>query len=180
MMNKTIILAVAIMSHNVLASAASPLNDSEQFFSVGNLPAAPADYFQLVSHQQDEFIDAFNFTVASDTVFSTVNSLSVANAVPDSTNPFSSHISNLSYFINQGSLIVATYSGGLARSVTILPPGNYFLEVMGVADGTHGGSYAVDLAAASATAEPATYAMLLGGLGVIGFSVRSRKEARVG
>ncbi|PTQ80123.1 FxDxF family PEP-CTERM protein [Nitrosomonas ureae] len=55
-----------------------------------------------------------------------------------------------------------------------LGPGNYYYEVTGTVLGLKGGSYTVD-SYISPVPEPETYAMLLAGLGMIGFSVRRRR-----
>ncbi|HAT32776.1 MAG TPA: hypothetical protein DCW29_18600 [Janthinobacterium sp.] len=58
-----------------------------------------------------------------------------------------------------------------------LTSGSYFLEVDGKVVGNGGGTYAVDMTV-SPVPEPEAYAMLLGGLGLIGFAARRRKAAR--
>jgi len=59
-----------------------------------------------------------------------------------------------------------------------LVAGNYYLEVTGNVLGANGGSYSADLNVA-AVPEPETYAMLLGGLGLVGFVARRRKATKV-
>jgi len=56
-----------------------------------------------------------------------------------------------------------------------LAAGNYFYEVTGDVTGTVGGSYTLS-STVSLVPEPETYAMLLAGLGLIGFSVRRRNN----
>lgn len=62
-----------------------------------------------------------------------------------------------------------------------LKAGNYYIEVDGKVIGNGGGSYGSDLTIsptmAAAVPEPATYGMLLGGLGLIGFIARRKKSA---
>ncbi|MBY0474953.1 MAG: FxDxF family PEP-CTERM protein [Nitrosomonas sp.] len=55
-----------------------------------------------------------------------------------------------------------------------LGPGNYYYEVTGAVLGSKGGSYTLD-SYISPVPEPETYAMLLAGLGMIGFSLRRRR-----
>ena len=57
-----------------------------------------------------------------------------------------------------------------------LAAGNYFYEVTGDVTGTVGGSYTLS-STVSPIPEPETYAMLLAGLGLVGFSARRRKVA---
>ena len=56
-----------------------------------------------------------------------------------------------------------------------LAAGNYFYEVTGDVTGTVGGSYTLS-STVSLVPEPETYAMLLTGLGLIGFSARRRMQ----
>ncbi len=55
-----------------------------------------------------------------------------------------------------------------------LGPGSYYYEIKGTVVGLKCGTYTVD-SYISAVPEPETYAMLLAGLGLIGFSARHRK-----
>ncbi len=57
-----------------------------------------------------------------------------------------------------------------------LAAGNYFYEVTGNVTGSVGGSYTLS-STVSAVPEPETYAMLLAGLGLVGFSARRRRVA---
>jgi len=57
--------------------------------------------------------------------------------------------------------------------------GDYLLQVTGTVVGTAGGSYggSINITPTSAVPEPATYGMLLGGLGLIGFAARRKKQS---
>jgi len=62
----------------------------------------------------------------------------------------------------------SSFSGGLV-------PGSYHLNVAGYnTDPSNAGSYAGTINVAAVVAEPETYAMLLAGLGLVGFSARRR------
>lgn len=166
---KVIALAVTLFASTNVALA------DDQSFSAGALPLAPADYFKLISHDAGSFVDTVSFSISAGALYSTANILAVSNPVPHAENPFASDISNLTYTIWQGSQSYGTYSAGLGKSETVLSSGSYFLKITGVADGTHGGVYGLDLTQATPMPEPSTYAMLLGGLGVVGFIARRRK-----
>lgn len=64
-----------------------------------------------------------------------------------------------------------------------LTAGTYVIEVAGKVVGNGGGAFGSDLtispSAVAAVPEPATYGMMLGGLGLIGFIARRRKSAKV-
>jgi len=58
-----------------------------------------------------------------------------------------------------------------------LGAGSYRLDIMGDVTGSNGSSYTIT-AAVSAVSEPSTYALMLGGLGLVGFmAARRRKQA---
>lgn len=54
---------------------------------------------------------------------------------------------------------------------------NYYLQVSGTVNSQSAGSYTTNLAV-SAVPEPATYGMLLGGLGLLGVAARRRKSLK--
>jgi len=72
--------------------------------------------------------------------------------------------------------MIASFSGdNITNAIGILPAGQYHLDISGqLGPSTTTASYAVAL---SAVPEPETYAMLLAGLGLVGFSARRRKVA---
>jgi hypothetical protein len=61
-----------------------------------------------------------------------------------------------------------------------LTAGNYYISVEGVVQGAGGGSYTsnVNLAALAPVPEPETYAMMVAGLGLLGFVARRKKNAK--
>ncbi|PXW87823.1 putative secreted protein with PEP-CTERM sorting signal [Nitrosomonas sp. Nm84] len=77
-----------------------------------------------------------------------------------------------------GSTLYATFAGNNATNlIGNLAAGQYHLDISGnLGSSAHVGQYQVALQALPVP-EPETYAMLLAGLGLIGFSVRRRKTA---
>lgn len=77
-----------------------------------------------------------------------------------------------------GSTLFASFSGNNATNVIgDLAAGQYHLDISGMlGSSAHIGQYSVALQALPVP-EPETYAMLLAGLGLLGFSVRRRKVA---
>ena len=60
-----------------------------------------------------------------------------------------------------------------------LTAGNYYISVQGVVQGAGGGTYSSDVNLALAPVpEPETYAMMVAGLGLLGFVARRKKNAK--
>jgi len=74
-----------------------------------------------------------------------------------------------------GTTLISSFSGNnVTNAIGFLPNGQYHLDISGqLGSATSTASYAVAL---SAVPEPETYAMLLAGLGLIGFSTRRRMQ----
>lgn len=78
-----------------------------------------------------------------------------------------------------GDVFLGTFGTGdyvSAQTPGAFTPGNYYFEVTGDGVGTSGGRFAYTASAVSAVPEPESYALLLAGLGVVGF-VASRRRA---
>jgi hypothetical protein len=142
----------------------------DQNWDIGAVPAAPG-YYAVVTHAFGSFIDTISFVVSDGSLGVAANILPVADA--SDADGFSGHISNLTYAIWQGSTNLGSYAGGMAVSHTSLLAGSYTLTVSGNADGNFGGSYGLNMAV-TPVPEPATYGMLLVGLGLLGFAGKRR------
>jgi len=70
---------------------------------------------------------------------------------------------------------MAPGGASLALVFPASPAGSYYLSVMGIANGTQGGIYNGAISVA-VVPEPATYALMLGGLGMIGFVAMRRRR----
>lgn len=160
-------LAVATL---MLCAAGGALADT---FNVGVVPSAPSIYYKQVEHFGTFFTDTFTFTVPDSALGISANVLEVLNTGGPG---YASHISGLTYSIrDMANDDKGTYSGGLSVSRTVLAAGNYTLLVWGTADGLAGGTgtYGVNMSI-SPVPEPATYGMMLVGLGLLGFASRRR------
>ena len=75
-----------------------------------------------------------------------------------------------------GANLIASFSGNnVLHSFSLTAGGQYHLDISGTLTSTQG-AYAVALAVANPVPEPETYAMLLAGLGLMGFVARRRQR----
>jgi hypothetical protein len=155
----------------MLCAAGGALAD-DQAWDIGAVPVAPNSYYAVVTHAFGSFIDTITFIVPDGSLGVAANIL----PVPDATDGvgFSGHISNLTYAIwDINNVSQGNYAGGLSVSHTTLTAGSYTLTVSGNADGNFGGTYGLNMAV-TPVPEPATYGMLLVGLGLLGFASKRR------
>jgi hypothetical protein len=84
-------------------------------------------------------------------------------------------------FLSGSTVLAADIDGSDGWSVAALLPGagTYSFAVIGVADGTAGGAYGgvLQTLVPSPVPEPQSYALLLAGLGVLGFVASRRKQS---
>jgi hypothetical protein len=146
----------------------------DKVMDIGVVPTSPSSYGDVVVHQKAWFTDTVKFSVADGTLAVSANVLNVAET--GGPNPFSFNISGLTYDIWQGATKLATYPGGLSVWQSPLTAGDYWLKISGDANGTFGGAYGLSLSVMPVP-EPATYGMLMVGIGLIGIARRRRNAS---
>lgn len=154
----------------VFAMATSSAFAADMTFDAGSIPLAPDLWSQTVTHTTSgSFTDTINFSIGAGDLSTVANPLNVKLG---NTQVF--NIDNLSYTLWSGSNNLGTFSGNNETFVNTLAAGDYTIKVMGNANGVAGGTYGIAMQMA-AVPEPETYAMLLAGLGLVGFMSRRRK-----
>ena len=120
------------------------------------------------------FQDKFSFTLDA---ASTVTAVAVANNNPSVLNLIGGTFALFSSADAVNPILLASFSGstGSDSASVALDAGDYYYRVFGLATGTSGGYYSLS-SQVTAVPEPETYALLLGGLGVIGFMAARRRE----
>ncbi len=140
-----------------------------------------------VNFVSGSFTDWFQFTIAPNAL--TVASTAVANNLG---NGIALNIANGKYSlwsygtdnafgsgagddVKLGGNWLFNGSSGNTTNAVLLAPGKYYYQIEGAGTGTFGGAYSLT-STTTPVPEPETYAMLLAGLGAIGFLARRRKN----
>lgn len=179
---KRAVLTLALAGVFSTAQAATVnLNDASFPYELGTNPTDANAY--SVTHAVGSFSDVYTFdlTQLSNTISSAVSiDLPGFNGGPASYNISGGTLSLFSDPGDDGAAGVNTLIGSTTFGSTDgiltannVAAGDYFWAVAGNADGTQGGLY---LFAANTTAipEPETYALMLAGLGLLGFIVKRK------
>ncbi|UJP05228.1 MAG: FxDxF family PEP-CTERM protein [Nitrosomonas sp.] len=170
---KTTVAAVALMAGSVAHAAPTVLANW------GAHDPAEMGFFALITSGATPIDHIFTFSVAN-----TYNGLwsSVTNDAPP---VFDISGGLVQLWTSDGdgnygatdagdSLVTSLAFDSTAVNQTFtIGPGNYYYQVTGNINGTLGGSYLLS-SSITLVPEPETYAMLLAGLGLIGFSLRRR------
>jgi len=138
------------------------------------MPLAPeAPFIQQVTVAAPSFTDIFNFTAPAGAVGVSGSVVSV-----DITPFFNVDNIVIALFDGASNLVAsgATGEASQLQNIPVVAGSPYFFEVQGTVTGTAGGFYTFT-ALAAPIPEPGTYALLLAGLGVVGFiAARRRKD----
>ena len=161
-------LTAAVLSIGT-AQAASP---ATMTVNLGNLSPTPAGILDRIVDPGQTFTDYLNFNLLASPLSTLVSTVTIAPFIGFETGTFSANLS--SGTSPGGSLIGSVALGG---SQFNLAPGAYSITVTGTALSSPaiGGSY--NLMVAAPVPEPHEWAMMLAGLGLVGWAARRRKAA---
>lgn len=183
---KQTLVALALAGAFSSAQAAQISLDGGDFpYDLGNNPTDENNY--AVYHDVGSFMDVFTFTLSGAPIFDTISS-AVSLLLPGINGGSSSYEINngtLSLFADtdangQGGADVLLGSVGYGDSNGVLAvnnveAGSYYWAVAGDAVGAEGGAY-LYAANTAPIPEPETYAMMLAGLGMLGFMGKRRMK----
>lgn len=184
---KAVLLAAMFATAGLVsqtAAAANPVFDVEYDADGG----FSGGIYHLFTAPTPSFTDYFSFEIG--TGFSTSTSItSTFTQVGSKTkdvditafnlvkyDPLTAAVLSTIYGTNLTDTSVAHPTDSWTLSASGLTAGSYYVQVIGKVTGTSGGSYGGDISVL-AVPEPETYALLLGGLGMVGFVAR-RKAAK--
>ncbi|WP_157991582.1 FxDxF family PEP-CTERM protein [Caldimonas tepidiphila] len=165
---KSTLAALALAVSGASAFAADTTIAWNPTFSIGN-------FFGNYS-TGDAVDERFGFTVHAP---SYVTASLISNDLDTFSNfDFTSVSLNGNNFTNLGNntSVSGTEVESWALGRTRLDPGTYYLTVNGTVDGTNGGAFS-GMINVSPVPEPETYALMLAGLGVVGFLARRRQKS---
>ncbi|WP_198288897.1 FxDxF family PEP-CTERM protein [Methylotenera sp. 1P/1] len=178
----TISLAAAFSISSVSAFA-----DTTTVLTVGALPASLTYSNTFTSSDSGTtFWDDYIFTITDGSVNSVTSSINLDSilGVSDLRARLYKGSTHQTAAIAPNELISAwgttvNYSPTVSSTTVVLNPltlsaGTYTLQIKGIVSGSAGGSYAGLLNIATPVPEPETYAMLLCGMGLIGFMAKRR------
>jgi hypothetical protein len=169
--------AKMIFASILLALSAGVASADDFQVNAGVIPTDPLHpYSHIFLHESGGFTDTIDFVIPNPALSSSANPLYL-----DLGGTLVTNISNLAYTVFGGTSALpgspyGTFFGdNTTHSIAGLVAGSYHIIVSGFVSGTDTqGSYGVALV--SAVPEPETYAMMLLGVGVLGFVARRRKQ----
>lgn len=132
-------------------------------------PLTGTPSFSALTPVDDLFLDTISFNVGGPSTLGF--SLSEITLFPGY------DISKLKYSLfGPSGLVAGSFLGdGSSHSALLTTAGTYSFSVAGLSVGANGGAYTLALNV-TAVPEPETYALMLAGLGLVGFAARRRKS----
>jgi hypothetical protein len=162
-MLKQVIAASALAATGFAAQATT--------YDIGVLPIAPDTFVKSVSVPVGSFLDTFTFTAPTGNFSGT----GVGTAIDVGYDLLNVKDLNVSLFDSGNNLVASGPVGESSKvSWSLLSGADYSFQVKGTSDGVYGGVYTF-IATAALVPEPETLAMMLAGLGVVGFMARRRR-----
>ena len=165
-----------IFASMLLALSAGFASANDIYVNAGSITTDTSHpYGHLFAHDVGTFSDTIDFTIPTGSLGTNANPLYLTMGGVDVYN-----IANLTYSVYSGTVasggtLWGTFLGNnTSQDLAITAGGAYHILVTGDATGTSGGAYSVSLV--SGVPEPETYAMMLGGIGLLGAMVRRRKN----
>lgn len=157
---KRTLIGLALAATLSLASGIAGAVMSGNTYSAGTLSTAPYINAPFVAGPGASFADIFNFTVSPGATM-------VSESLTNNLLPGILNTSTLSMQLFDSTNTAIT--GSIMSFSGILSAGNYHATVSGTTSGPYGGGY---LFSAAAVPEAETWAMMLVGVGLVGFQLR--------
>jgi PEP-CTERM motif len=141
-------------------------------YNIGTMPIAPTVYNNAASVPVGSFSDRYDF------MFPVLGSTASASAVSIQLAGLLDIRNLMVELFDSSNTLLASGAPGMSSSVSniaLTGGSNYYYMVTGTATGLVGGAYAF-IASASAVPEPSTYAMMIAGIGAVGFLALRRRQ----
>lgn len=166
MKNLSLIKKSGIVASLILASS---LVSAEDYF-LGDITSSTIDRDTLIM-PEGAFTDNFNFTLSEGNIFSALATSSIAS-ISEFTDISLEDMIGTTYDIS-GVFSVAEFTEASTGEPTFLDAGSYVLSISGIASAESTG---YTLNTVTAVPEPSTIALMLGGLGMVGFMAARRRK----
>lgn len=167
MKNLALMPKIGFVASLILASSFVSAND----YALGEISSSTIDT-DVLSPLEGAFTDKFNFTLLEGNFFNALATSSIAS-ISEFTDISLEDIIGTTYDIS-GVFSVAEFTEVSTGQSTFLDSGSYILSISGVASAESTG-YTLNTVT-SPVPEPSTIALMLGGLGLVGFMAMRRRN----